>query len=154
MWIMTANGFISAVEHRFNENYLLARSRTDEALIYLCDELGIGLDKITHMNDADYVWRVVVSKEEFALFLAREVLHNLRYDNFKTFCKDHGAPEKYLTFLNGVWSKGLDMQEGGLYNGNMSFNDDDYDKWWEEHYHRFIEDTEIVEAELDNDETV
>lgn len=81
MWIFTTFGFFSAVEHRDDKRKLMVRGRVRDDLLSLADVVTSEGVQDTPMN-ADYPYRLVVSKREFAQIIA-ESITGIDYDNFK-----------------------------------------------------------------------
>lgn len=84
MWIWTATGrdgggFVSAVAHNKNRDVLLVRARDRESLLRLAE---ISRSEIIQLDDADYPFRVVIRKLDFADWLDEQV-KDLTYTNFK-----------------------------------------------------------------------
>lgn len=78
MWIFTTGGFLSAVEHRGDPRLLVVRSRARRDLRpFRC--------RVISTPDADYQFRVVVTRADLARFLEREV-RRISYYNFKDAC--------------------------------------------------------------------
>lgn len=97
MWIMTTNGFISAVQHRANPNYLMVRARKKEHLLQINPEAAI--EQIT---PSDYPWRTTLTKAEFKVALIAQI-DQIDYDNFKNAVSDN----HYHKFLERVWFEGF-----------------------------------------------
>jgi hypothetical protein len=113
MWVFTAQGFISAVQHRGDRNLLMVRARTGQALEELAHMTGKG---ISQTPTADYPYRVVVERETFRSWLANEV-ERIDYDNFKNAAHVMGDP-RYDEALMNVWSamyssEHLDSRDSG-----------------------------------------
>lgn len=85
MWVWTATGkngggFVSAVAHNENPEVLLVRARDRESLTRLEE---ISRSAIIKLDDADYPFRVIIRKRDFALWLEEQV-KDLTYTNFKS----------------------------------------------------------------------
>lgn len=107
MWIMTTEGFYSVVEHRQDQDLLLVRSRArvdlENALRELDGTLS-GDTTITNDRRADYPWRMIVQREDWALAVAR-MTHAIDYDNFKSAVARTGAGGyKRSGIYHRVWS--------------------------------------------------
>lgn len=84
MWVMTTGGFVSAVQHRDDASKVMVRARDRQSLATMVADIKEVDDSAIYTEaGSDYRWRVVVSKEQFKEFLAREVDGYLDYDNFK-----------------------------------------------------------------------
>lgn len=94
MWIMTKNGFVSAVQ-KHGKFQLRARDR--ESLLALGYE---PTDIVTGVG-TDYPFRVYTTREIFTAVLAQQV-REIDYTNFKDAAKkSRGA--QYADALNSVW---------------------------------------------------
>lgn len=107
MWIMTTEGFYSVVEHRADPDLLLIRSRARQDLENALAGLdGTLSEDTTIKNDrrADYPWRMIVHREDWALAVAR-MTHAINYDNFKTAVSRTGKNGwKRSSIYHSVWS--------------------------------------------------
>lgn len=99
MWIFTTQGFISGVQHRADRKLLMVRARTRQALEELADMSELAIEQTP---SADYPFRVIVNRETFNSWLAREVEH-IDYDNFKNAAHVMGD-QRYDDALMNVWS--------------------------------------------------
>jgi hypothetical protein len=103
MWIFTPFGFFSVTEPRDGDgDTLQVRARVKEDLDALREKflptLGVTLAKI----GTDYPYRAFVSKEDFALGMARIIL-SIDYSNFKaTVMQEQGLSREKLYMR--VWS--------------------------------------------------
>ena len=79
MWVFTQDGFISAVDNNHVPGKLSVRARDKISLTFLAD---ITNQEIKQSKNSDYPYRVYVTREEFADFLATHV-DALDYPNFK-----------------------------------------------------------------------
>lgn len=105
MWIFTKNSFISAVEHRDRPNDLIIRARRRKDLAKLFPRKEKLIQKTPN---ADYLYRITISKKEFAKVLSDYVLRNLKYSNFKAAQDPDGS--EWTQFLHQVWEAGYSMQ--------------------------------------------
>jgi len=103
MWLFTKNSFISVVQHRDQPHDVLVRARDKSHLARLFPEKQIQED-----TEADYRYRLVVPKKEFAKVVSDYIMQNLDYDNFKA-AQDSGDPA-WTRFLHAVWTEGLRLQ--------------------------------------------
>ena len=104
MWIFNKDGFFSAVEHRDNPDQLMVRARCREDIERLADKLAA---EVVHTPDADYAYRVTVSKAAFANYIQAAVM-DLDYPNFKDACAGHGTRAR--AYMD-VWSAMRRLQE-------------------------------------------
>lgn len=104
MWIFTTGGFVSAVEHRDDARSLLVRARDRGSLDPVVAACGGAIESTP---DADYPYRVTVTRDRFAEFLVNEV-HNIDYPNFKEAAM-RDQPE-WSMFLHSVWGAGARYQ--------------------------------------------
>jgi hypothetical protein len=100
MWVVTDRGFYSVVEHRENSQMLIVRCRAHgdmQALAKLIDGLDVFRDDF-----ADYPWRAVVSRRQWADALGKLVA-SIDYDNFKDSVKKRQGPKRAGVYMR-VWS--------------------------------------------------
>lgn len=89
MWLCTTRGFFSAVEHRDDAALLLVRARVRDDLVQLRAALPREQwTRIVATPHADYPYRMVVARDLFAVTIARLVVEELTYDNFKAAVTD------------------------------------------------------------------
>lgn len=101
MWFCGNRGFLSAVEDRNNEDYLIVRARRkDHLLNYFPDR------PIYTVKDSDYPWRISISKVDYADFMRDQAL-KITYSNFKNSVSEHELHAFYMK----VWFEGLFMQD-------------------------------------------
>ncbi|MDR0466424.1 MAG: hypothetical protein LBH94_03600 [Deltaproteobacteria bacterium] len=60
-------------------------------------------------SEADYRWRLILSKQELADGISGYILQSLEYDNFKA-AQEPDDPE-WSRFLHAVWAEGLRLQK-------------------------------------------
>lgn len=101
MWIATNEGWISVVKRRGTDE-LLVRARNEAHLIcvllYLQKQPSLEEDRIFIDLDADYPYRMYVTREEFKRYMNTQI-NRIEYDNFKA-----SVPDKhYAHALNDVW---------------------------------------------------
>ena len=79
MWLFTETGFVSAVQHRTEDNTLVVRARDRISLLPLVEAYGVEIktDKYT-----DYPYRVFLPKESFAAWVT-DSIKVLEYGNVK-----------------------------------------------------------------------
>ncbi len=109
MWILTKFGFFSAVQKQADvaENMLTIRGRVKddlEALRHYLPDMG----NITTSNNADYRYRVRVSKASFAEALPQMVM-DIDYSNFKDKVMQTQGRGRARTYSK-VWGTLRDLQ--------------------------------------------
>ena len=105
MWLFTNTGFVSAVS---NGKDLMVRSRDRESLEALSE---ITEQKISHTPQNDYPYRLVISHEIFAKWVAH-MAQEITYKNFKT----EVAATRGYDFahpLMKVWSAMHEVEDAG-----------------------------------------
>lgn len=101
MWIATNEGWVSVVKRRGTDE-LLVRARSEEHLLCVLFHLQRGMvfdkDRMFVDPDADYPYRMYVTREEFNTYMDKQI-DFIDYDNFKA-----SVPDKtYARALNDVW---------------------------------------------------
>ena len=99
MWIFTDSGFVSAVCTERGSSKIKVRSRDLESLRPLIDQTGSDVIKTPN---ADYPYRVIISKDEFGVFLAMS-LELMEYTNFKSEVQATRGYD-FAHALSSVWS--------------------------------------------------
>jgi hypothetical protein len=79
MWVMTLDGFYSAVESKDDPSCLTVRCRMEQDAERLADAVG---RTVEHTPDRDYHWRVLVPRSAWGEYLTT-VARTIDYDNFK-----------------------------------------------------------------------
>jgi hypothetical protein len=91
MWMLTTAGFYSAVQDPKDPDYLKIRSRDRDSLQALVDGVafinGGETVEIEEGGGTDYPYRVRVSKDAYADWVAFEVRNFITYGNFKNELK-------------------------------------------------------------------
>ncbi len=84
VWVMTEDGFFSAVEDRVDDTRVFVRSRSkvDLESLLLAIIAPPGVVPVASPG-ADYEWRVRLSKEDWARYVAGAA-EDVDYDNFKS----------------------------------------------------------------------
>ena len=82
MWIASTHGFISIIQHRNLRDTLLVKARTVNDLKTLFDS-----NRILKTGDADYLYMVLVNKQELANILVK-MIKNIDYFDFKNEISD------------------------------------------------------------------
>lgn len=84
VWVMTEDGFFSAVEDRVDDTRVFVRSRSKVDLESLLLAITADPDVVPIASPgADYEWRVRLSKEDWAKYVAGAA-EDVDYDNFKS----------------------------------------------------------------------
>ena len=99
MWIFTETGFVSAVQHRDNPEYLMVRARDRQSLESLATMISV---EIKSTPVADYPYRLVASKEDVKSWM-NDSIDFLGYNNFKNQVAVTRGKE-YAYALGSVWS--------------------------------------------------
>ena len=106
MWVMTTQGFYSAVAHRDEPENVIVRARTRDDIEALREQIP----DIEPFEDpsADYRHRAIVSKAEWVAALA-DLAAEIDYDNFKNaVARAQGAERSHV--YGAVWSTLLPLQ--------------------------------------------
>lgn len=106
MWLLTKNSFISVVQHREQPDNVLVRARVKKHLERLFPHK---VNEIYADSEADYKYRLLVSKKELAEVLSAYILNDLNYDNFKA--SQEADDPAWMRFLHAVWAEGLKLQK-------------------------------------------
>lgn len=110
MWVFTKRGFFSAVAHRECADVVHVRSRWREdigglKMMFEEDASASGacpLYVVQESLDADYPFRMNVTKQDWISYLTQEV-QEMDYDNYKNAVWVHGATDDRLDRYHGVW---------------------------------------------------
>lgn len=105
MWVMTTEGFYSAVEDRDDPDAVFVRSRVREDAERLADAVG---ETALETPDADYAFRVRVAKVDWARYLA-DIATEIDYDNFKNAVAARQGPVRARLY-GEVWGVLLRLQ--------------------------------------------
>lgn len=100
MWFCMSEGFVSAVEDFNDTSRLLVRARRKEHL----EDNFLGYEVI-ELDDADYKYRISISKKEFADQIHAKIM-NIDYPNFKNSVADPELEDMYHKF----WYLGYKLQ--------------------------------------------
>lgn len=90
MWLFTTDGFYSVVEHRDKPGTLLVRAREREHLVKFriaARRFG-SVVRIEHTPTADYPFRCMLPRANFARMLAEHFAARITYPNFKDAAHD------------------------------------------------------------------
>ena len=89
MWLFTKDGFYSAVHDDYcNKGELMIRARVIDDLERLVGKLNLSDADILIVNNADYRYRVKLTKEQWSAYVAGEAA-GIDYDNFKNSLPVH-----------------------------------------------------------------
>ncbi len=100
MWLFTNNSFISVVQHRDKPDSVLVRARQAEHISALFP------DKEIHATpDADYAFRIFITKQELKEVLNNYIDDKLTYPNFKS--AQSYKNKAWLSFLHDIWALGM-----------------------------------------------
>lgn len=102
MWICFNNGFVSAVQDKRRPARLIVRARKRSHL----ERLFPG-KRISVSPEADYGFRISVSKKAFAKMVVRRI-GAISYSNFKDSVQDDDLHALYLDF----WQQHFRFQQG------------------------------------------
>ena len=109
MWLFTRDGFYSAVYDDYcNEGELMIRARVIDDLERLRDKLSINAD-ILVINNADYRYRVKLTNEQWAKYVASEAA-SIDYPNFKNTLSENEY-ERASAYMK-CWEAMYLFQEG------------------------------------------
>lgn len=123
VWIWYSGGFVSCVAHRDNPDLLMVRARDEQSLLTMkegievignafSDDDKIDRDvKIWSMENSDYRWRAIVSKETFSLWINHEIFSYLNYTNFKSALTEVRGEAWHQTAM-GVWGQMQKIGDG------------------------------------------
>lgn len=124
MWIMTTDGFFSAVQHRDKPNTLLIRARSRVDLEQLADRVRIKHSKILSTDNADYPYRILLPRKQWAEYLL-SATEDLTYPNFKSAVGKTNPERAYI--YHDVWSTLFEIESEG-----QAVKEMDRMLWWQE----------------------
>lgn len=101
MWLMTTQGFYSVVAHRTQADLFIVRARVRKDLAALERQLPGVEAEIYEDRSADYRWRVLVTREDWALAVSRLALE-VDYANFKSAVRDRQGARRANAY-HRVW---------------------------------------------------
>lgn len=102
MWIHTDQGFVSVVAHDDRPDDLLVRARACRDI----DALIPDGTEVWHDGTADYPWRAIVPRSEFAAVIS-EALMSIDYRNFKNCTHETLGPR----LLHDVWATLTEIEQ-------------------------------------------
>lgn len=118
MWLFCDRGFYSVVQKQapgvVHEDQLLVRARTRDDLVRLCQDLEISSMEIQATPQADYPYRLVLHRDDFALWVGSRI-GALKYPNFKSFILDSFGSFRERIYAR-VWAACTALREDD-YNG-------------------------------------
>jgi hypothetical protein len=105
MWLFLPTGHYSVVVHRDDPSRVIVRSRESKPLeavraVALCG--GFRVPEIERNDAADYRYRVTVSRDLWALFVAQAVA-DMRASNFKAEAERVRGRDAYTRALHTIW---------------------------------------------------
>lgn len=106
MWLMTTEGFFSAVADRDDDDFVLVRSRARVD----SDRLAAAVDgaEVLETPHADYRWRVRIRRASWRSYVAAQALA-IDYDNFKNAVAKRQGVERAHVY-GEVWGALLQLQ--------------------------------------------
>jgi len=107
MWTATQDGYFSAVQHRDRPDTLMVRARDSKDLERIRDK-GYETGRIIAMTEADYPYRVIIKKEEWARYLV-EATVAIDYVNFKN--RIHEVDDRRGGIYLKVWRELLHIED-------------------------------------------
>jgi len=109
MWIMTTDGFFSAVQKNPSDpNTITVRSRSRNDLVNLLAVSGLDKTISNSQGKSDYPFRVVMTKGEWAAYLS-EAAERLDYDNFKNaIAKENKGRSRIYGY---VWGELISIED-------------------------------------------
>jgi hypothetical protein len=117
MWLFTEKGFVSAVQHRDDSNYLMVRARDRVSLEALADYSQADI-KVS--PEGDYPYRVTVAKNVFANWV-QEQIEILDYPNFKNQVAVTRG-KSFASILSGVWSVMLKAEDDESHEARRAYD--------------------------------
>lgn len=111
MWVFTPFGFFSVVRHRQRPDNVLVRARVRADLVALGKRLLGRVPPIRRTPNADYPYRLEVSKARLGEFMRSTVL-DLDYPNFKSeVARRQGLARAHA--YHEVWSSLMSIEDPG-----------------------------------------
>lgn len=99
MWLFTEDGFISAVATKPGSGLLRVRARDRQSLEDIATTFSLAIEK---SPDRDYPYRVEVTNEQFATWVAGKA-GDIQYPNFKSRVYETRG-SLFAHALSSVWS--------------------------------------------------
>lgn len=107
MWVFCNDSFVSAVQHLDDPNLLVVRARVEGDLERFFERWGGPKVEVERHEDRDYLFRTIVSKEQFATEM-RWHIGGIDYPNFKDSIAAN-QQERHIAYLR-VWAVMNDLQ--------------------------------------------
>ena len=107
MWIATQDGYFSAVQHRDKPDTHMVRARDSKDLQHIRD-WGYDTGRIIAMTNADYPYRIIIKKDEWARYLVNATTA-IDYVNFKSRIHEVDRPRGDI-YLK-VWRELLHIED-------------------------------------------
>jgi len=108
MWLFCEAGFFSLVRKGGGPDTLQVRTRCARDLVNL-RQWCPGLGTFTHTPNADYAYRALVSRQDFAAALSQMVM-DVDYDNFKDMVARQGGGVQRMSVYHRIWGLLADWQ--------------------------------------------
>lgn len=112
MWLLTPEGFFSAVEDPRDEDLIVVRTRViadAEALALWASEQTGKRHHVVQLPGRDYPARVFLDRESWARYVVRAAA-NINYGNFKSEVERRQGLDRELVY-GRVWSVLLDLEK-------------------------------------------
>lgn len=116
MWIMTTDGFYSAVEHRNHPHLVIVRARVYDDLVNLVNAVLPGVQPESLIVDsprADYPCRVTLNKAVWREYVAAAA-EGIDYDNFKSAVSRRQGSDRSHVY-HGVWAVLHRLEDDPIY---------------------------------------
>lgn len=125
MWILTTTGMFSVVSYDEGHqalaapmppgtsqgDMLLVRCRVEDDLLAMLSAIELPSSQAVSTPKADYPWRAMVARQQWARFLSLEV-ERLDYSNFKSRVLETQGSERHDVYLR-VWTALRSLQRTG-----------------------------------------
>jgi hypothetical protein len=121
VWVMTTDGFFSAVAHRTRPDDVMIRARVRDDLERAFPEAEILADE-----KADYPYRVIVGRGVWGAYLAHAAV-TISYDNFKSAITEQKRHNVYLSVWAVLRRLSWPSSGAGAHQPTL-FGDDPYDR--------------------------
>lgn len=102
MWLFLPTGFYSVVVHRDDPGRVIVRSREPEAIEHFRKRMALANAAVIDPQ-ADYPYRVTVSRRAWAAFLALSA-RDMKATNFKSEAERVRGRDAYTGVLHEVWT--------------------------------------------------
>jgi hypothetical protein len=112
MWLMTPQGFFSAVQHKDDPDKIMVRTRAKMHAQRLVEALPEGERPpvVETPPPADYRWRVTVTRAQW-VYLVAKYAAEIAYGNFKNEAHQYEHPTGFVSALHRVWADLQDFQD-------------------------------------------